>query len=196
MARSKFTIPIGRDIFCLRVFLEIRSGSDYMDSFASHRRRCQRLDRDSHCQGRLQIPQVILSLHSLEVGNSCQYPFRLSGYLLFLWLLITLHLAGAWSDWVTGNTTYGTVVVVYTIAPIIILVSVYARVRYVLVKHMPPASELINLELQAFENEKSHLMLVIIMFLLSVCSPALYLSSCYHRTHNGISCFTCLLLLL
>lgn len=139
---------------------------------------------------------MILSLHSLEVGNSCQYPFRLSGYLLFLWLLITLHLAGAWSDWVTGNTTYGTVVVVYTIAPIIILVSVYARVRYVLVKHMPPASELINLELQAFENEKSHLMLVMIMLLLSVCCPALYLSSCYHRTHNGIFCFTCLLLLL
>lgn len=85
---------------------------------------------------------------------------------------------------------------VYTIAPIIILVSVYARVRYVLVKHMPPASELINLELQAFENEKSHLMLVMIMLLLSVCCPALYLSSCYHRTHNGIFCFTCLLLLL
>lgn len=44
---------------------------------------------------------------------------------------LLVHTGGAWSDWVVGNTTYGTSVVVYTIAPIIVLVSVYARVRYV-----------------------------------------------------------------
>jgi len=54
---------------------------------------------------------------------------RLSGYLLFSWLLVTVHMGGAWSDWVVSNTTYGTSVVVYTVAPIIVLASVYARVR-------------------------------------------------------------------
>ena len=58
---------------------------------------------------------------------------------------LTVHMGGAWSDWVVSNTTYGTSVVVYTIAPIILLASVYARVRYVFIKHVSLASEPSNL---------------------------------------------------
>jgi len=54
---------------------------------------------------------------------------RLSGYVLFSWLLVTAHLGGAWSAWVVGHTSFVTSVVAYTIAPAIVLISVYSRVR-------------------------------------------------------------------
>jgi hypothetical protein len=54
---------------------------------------------------------------------------RLSGYVLFSWLLVTAHLGGAWSTWVVDHTAFVTSLVAYTIAPVIVLVSVYSRVR-------------------------------------------------------------------
>jgi len=79
------------------------------------------------------VLQVIVGAASAWIGTptaKAVYKYhRLSGYLLFPWLLVTVHLGGAWADWTTGNTTYGTSVVIYTILPIITLVSVYARVR-------------------------------------------------------------------
>ncbi|KIM87605.1 hypothetical protein PILCRDRAFT_284994 [Piloderma croceum F 1598] len=54
---------------------------------------------------------------------------RLSGYILLPWLLITVHLAGAWSEWMVGHTAFATSLIAYTIAPAIVLISVYARMR-------------------------------------------------------------------
>jgi hypothetical protein len=54
---------------------------------------------------------------------------RLSGYVLLPWLLITVHLAGAWSEWMIDHTAFATSLVAYTIAPAIVLISVYARMR-------------------------------------------------------------------
>lgn len=54
---------------------------------------------------------------------------RLSGYVLLPWLLITVHLAGAWSTWMVDHTTFATSLITYTIAPAIVLISVYARMR-------------------------------------------------------------------
>jgi len=54
---------------------------------------------------------------------------RLSGYVLFLWLLVTVHLAGAWSTWMVDHTAFVTSFIAYTIAPAIVLMSVYARMR-------------------------------------------------------------------
>jgi cytochrome b-561 domain containing protein 2 len=54
---------------------------------------------------------------------------RLSGYVLLPWLLITVHLAGAWSTWMVNHTTFTTSLITYTIAPAIVLISVYARMR-------------------------------------------------------------------
>jgi len=54
---------------------------------------------------------------------------RLSGYILLPLLLITVHLAGAWSEWMVGHTAFTTSLIAYTIAPAIVLISVYARMR-------------------------------------------------------------------
>ncbi|KAG0706343.1 hypothetical protein DFH29DRAFT_169664 [Suillus ampliporus] len=54
---------------------------------------------------------------------------RLSGYVLFPLLLITAHLGGAWSTWVTSHSHLAMRFVAYTVAPIAALVAIYARVR-------------------------------------------------------------------
>ncbi|KII88731.1 hypothetical protein PLICRDRAFT_41950 [Plicaturopsis crispa FD-325 SS-3] len=54
---------------------------------------------------------------------------RLSGYVLFAFLLLTAHVAGAWSTWMIISTAYATRLVAYTIAPLVILVALYSRVR-------------------------------------------------------------------
>jgi hypothetical protein len=57
---------------------------------------------------------------------------RLSGYVLFPLLLITAHLGGAWSTWVRSHSHLSMRLVAYTVAPIVTLVAVYARVRSVI----------------------------------------------------------------
>ncbi len=54
---------------------------------------------------------------------------RLSGYLLLPFLLTTVHLGGAWSTWMTANNAFVVRLVVYTLAPLGILASLYSRVR-------------------------------------------------------------------
>ncbi|KAF7966848.1 hypothetical protein HWV62_36897 [Athelia sp. TMB] len=78
------------------------------------------------------VLQMLVGAGSLLAGPKGKVIYkyhRLSGYILFTWILITIHLAGAWSAWVVGNTAYATSVIVYTIAPIVLLVSVYSRLR-------------------------------------------------------------------
>jgi cytochrome b-561 domain-containing protein 2 len=54
---------------------------------------------------------------------------RLSGYILLLFLLTTVNLGGAWSSWVSVHSAYVVRLVAYTLAPLLILVSLYSRVR-------------------------------------------------------------------
>lgn len=54
---------------------------------------------------------------------------RLSGYVLFPLLLITAHLGGAWSTWVTSHSQPVVRFVGYTLAPIVAIFAIYARVR-------------------------------------------------------------------
>lgn len=54
---------------------------------------------------------------------------RLSGYVLFPLLLITAHLGGAWSAWVTSHSHAVVRFVGYTVAPIVAILAIYARVR-------------------------------------------------------------------
>jgi len=54
---------------------------------------------------------------------------RASGYLLLPFLLTTVHLGGAWSDWMTENNAFVVRLVVYTLAPLGIIASVYSRIR-------------------------------------------------------------------
>jgi len=54
---------------------------------------------------------------------------RLSGYILLPVLLFTAHLGGGWSDWVVGHSEAFVRVLAYSIAPLLILAALYARVR-------------------------------------------------------------------
>ncbi|KAI0047967.1 hypothetical protein FA95DRAFT_1605622 [Auriscalpium vulgare] len=54
---------------------------------------------------------------------------RLSGYLLLPLVLFTAHLGGGWSTWATGQSASFVRLITYTVAPAVILVSLYSRVR-------------------------------------------------------------------
>jgi hypothetical protein len=54
---------------------------------------------------------------------------RLSGYVLFLLLLSTAHLGGAWSTWVTSHSQPVVRFIGYTVAPIVAILAIYSRVR-------------------------------------------------------------------
>ena len=54
---------------------------------------------------------------------------RLSGYLLFTTLILTVHLAGAWSTWSTLNSSYFARLLGYVVAPGVIIGSVFSRIR-------------------------------------------------------------------
>jgi len=54
---------------------------------------------------------------------------RISGYIVLTLLLVTVHLAGAWTDWVVARTTLVQRACVYTTLPAVILLSVAWRVR-------------------------------------------------------------------
>ena len=55
-----------------------------------------------------------------------------SGYLLFPFLLVTVHLAGGHADWVRMKTTSTQRTWIYAILPLIAFIGVTARLRYVL----------------------------------------------------------------
>jgi len=54
---------------------------------------------------------------------------RLSGYILLLLLLTTVNLGGGWSAWVSEHSVHAVRFVAYTMAPLVILVSLYSRIR-------------------------------------------------------------------
>ncbi|KAJ8093311.1 hypothetical protein PM082_020797 [Marasmius tenuissimus] len=54
---------------------------------------------------------------------------RLSGYLLFPLLLLTVNLGGAWSHWGQRHISYTIRVLVYVISPAAVLTAVVSRVR-------------------------------------------------------------------
>ncbi|KAH9829196.1 uncharacterized protein C8Q71DRAFT_791587 [Rhodofomes roseus] len=54
---------------------------------------------------------------------------RLSGYLLFPLLLFTAFLAGIWSHFTTRNTVLALRVILFGVAPLVLLLAVCARVR-------------------------------------------------------------------
>lgn len=54
---------------------------------------------------------------------------RLSGYIVFTMTLFTAYLAGSWSTWVTGHSNSLVRFVGYTVAPVVILLAVYTRIR-------------------------------------------------------------------
>jgi len=54
---------------------------------------------------------------------------RLSGYVLFTLLLITAHLGGAWSTWVRSYSHLSVRFIAYSVAPLVTLAAIYARVR-------------------------------------------------------------------
>ncbi|KAF9262203.1 hypothetical protein L218DRAFT_868192 [Marasmius fiardii PR-910] len=54
---------------------------------------------------------------------------RLSGYLLFSFMLLTVNLGGAWSHWGQRNFSYTTRMLIYVVSPASILTAVYGRVR-------------------------------------------------------------------
>jgi len=54
---------------------------------------------------------------------------RLSGYLLFPLLLFTVFLGGLWSHFSTRNTVLAVRIVLFGVAPLVLLVAVYMRVR-------------------------------------------------------------------
>ncbi|KAJ7582581.1 hypothetical protein C8J56DRAFT_1015355 [Mycena floridula] len=54
---------------------------------------------------------------------------RLSGYILFSLVLLTVNLGGAWSDWSQKYTIYPVRLVAYTVAPLAILAGVLVRMR-------------------------------------------------------------------
>ncbi|KAL4065360.1 hypothetical protein J3A83DRAFT_4099981, partial [Scleroderma citrinum] len=58
--------------------------------------------------------------------------FRLSGYILLPLALFTAHLAGSESYWVTHNSSALARFVAYNLAPVVIVVGIYSRIRYVL----------------------------------------------------------------
>jgi hypothetical protein len=78
----------------------------------------------------VEIPQVtwVIRGMSAKIANTFR---RLSGYVLFPLLLITAHLGGAWSTWVTSHSQPVVRFVGYTLAPIVAIFAIYARVRLV-----------------------------------------------------------------
>lgn len=54
---------------------------------------------------------------------------RAIGYTTYLLLLLTFHLGGAWSHWSTENTSWIFRFLAYTLAPAVLLVAVYSRIR-------------------------------------------------------------------
>ncbi|KAG8959856.1 hypothetical protein FRC03_007400 [Tulasnella sp. 419] len=55
---------------------------------------------------------------------------RISGYVLFTLLLVTVHLSGAWSDWSIAHTSAAQRALFYYIAPALIWIGVVWRIRF------------------------------------------------------------------
>ncbi|KAG9015415.1 hypothetical protein FRB94_000019 [Tulasnella sp. JGI-2019a] len=56
---------------------------------------------------------------------------RISGYVIVVLLLVTIHLSGGYADWVVGHTSKTERVIFYTVLPVLTLFGIGWRVRYV-----------------------------------------------------------------
>lgn len=65
---------------------------------------------------------------------------RISGYILFPLLLLTANFGGLYSHWGTKYLSLPIRVIAYLIAPLVILVAVYIRVRYACPFHDIPVT--------------------------------------------------------
>lgn len=80
------------------------------------------------------LPALIIrhDQKSVSNANTCLLSsLRASGYLLFPMFLLTAAVGGNYSDWTESIASVGVRVILYTIAPIAILVGLWSRVRYV-----------------------------------------------------------------
>ncbi len=76
----------------------------------------------------LEISQVRRIFVLAQIGHP-DVQQRASGYLLFTMLLLTAHLGGAWSGWTVASSSFTLRLLGFTIAPLVMLASVYSRVR-------------------------------------------------------------------
>jgi hypothetical protein len=77
----------------------------------------------------LEIPSVSSSLPFSLFPVAHHSLHRLSGYILFPTLLLTAHLGGTYSTWMTMNAGFFLRFGAYTVAPALIVCTVYSRVR-------------------------------------------------------------------
>ncbi|KAG8987474.1 hypothetical protein FRB93_004501 [Tulasnella sp. JGI-2019a] len=54
---------------------------------------------------------------------------RISGYVIVVLLLVTIHLSGGYADWVVGHTSKTERVIFYTVLPVLTLFGIGWRVR-------------------------------------------------------------------
>ncbi|ETW85702.1 hypothetical protein HETIRDRAFT_448726 [Heterobasidion irregulare TC 32-1] len=66
---------------------------------------------------------------ALGGGPRAKRVWKLSGYVLLPLVLATANFGGAWSAWVTSSSAHGVRIVAYTLAPAVILASLYSRIR-------------------------------------------------------------------
>ncbi|EIM90210.1 uncharacterized protein STEHIDRAFT_137702 [Stereum hirsutum FP-91666 SS1] len=75
-----------------------------------------------HVTFSLALVQIITNRSNLGL-------YRLSGYIIIPLTLLTVNFAGAYADWVIGGSAYIVRLIAYTIAPVVLLVALYVRVR-------------------------------------------------------------------
>lgn len=80
-------------------------------------------------QGQNWFGNITGSLHSVRSLAILTFKKRASGYLLFTMLILTAHLGGAWSAWSVASSSFALRLVGFTIAPLVILLSIYSRIR-------------------------------------------------------------------
>jgi len=66
---------------------------------------------------------------SIDNGKALWKWHRLSGYLLLVWFLVTVNLAGGYATWVVEQTSYAQRFWIYGILPITTLVGIGLRIR-------------------------------------------------------------------
>lgn len=79
---------------------------------------------------------------------------RLSGYLLFPLLLLTAFFGGLWSHFITRNAVLPVRIILFGVAPLCVLFSVFVRIRYKNIRCHPNFVMLTTWR-QAIENEVS-----------------------------------------
>lgn len=120
-------------------FIEIRPRCYHLDSHPNTCRRAQclvqspRSRRRREWESSLEIPPVRTDSLHLDPLLTCVHEYRLSGYFLFPFLLITIHLAGGYADWVHMTTSETERFWIYLVLPLVAFLGVVLRMRYAFV---------------------------------------------------------------